>query len=128
MEETPKDKAKQILIVEDDILLSKLYEKKFIQEGFQVTVVHAGDEALKKIMDNCPDFILMDLMIPKFTGDKIVTFLAADPATAQIPVIILSNNADQEIADKVMKLGVKEYLIKAMHTPEDIVEKVKKYL
>ena len=128
MEKPLTPTAKRILIVEDDVALSRLYEKKFTQEGFLVTVVHAGDEALKKVMDLHPDFILLDMMLPKFTGDKIMTFLVADPATAKIPVIILSNNADQVSADKVLALGAKEYLVKAMHTPEEIVLKVKKYL
>jgi len=67
-------------------------------------------------------------LLPKFTGDKIMNFLSADPQMANIPVIALSNVTNPEIVNKVIKLGAKEFLSKPMYTPEEIVKRIKKHL
>jgi len=118
-----------ILIIEDDKLLSKMYAEKFKLEGFDVVVAQDGEEGLEYVSEKNPSFILLDMMLPKFTGQDVLHELkkrASNNTTP--PIIALTNLAQKEEAQKALKLGAKEYLVKAMYTPDQVVEKVKFYL
>jgi DNA-binding response OmpR family regulator len=125
---TSPKKTPFILIVEDDKFLSKMYSVKFTIEGFSAITAPDGEEALKIISRNKPDFILLDMMLPKTPGSRILSKLQENEETRTIPIIALTNLADKEEAQKTLQLGVKEYLVKAMHSPEEVVQKVKQYL
>ena len=123
------NKLPLILIIEDDKLLSKMYAEKFKLEGFDTIVAQDGEEGLEYISEKNPSFILLDMMLPKFTGQDVLNQLkkrVSDKATP--PIIALTNLAQKEEAQKALELGAKEYLVKAMYTPDQVVEKVKFYL
>lgn len=123
------NKLPLILIIEDDKLLSKMYAEKFKLEGFDTIVAQDGEEGLEYISEKNPSFILLDMMLPKFTGQDVLHELkkrASNNTTP--PIIALTNLAQKEEAQKALKLGAKEYLVKAMYTPDQVVEKVKFYL
>ncbi len=116
-----------VLIVEDDLLLSKMYAEKFAIDGFFTQVVHDGESALETIKAKMPDCVLLDLHIPKIDGLEVVTRAKAEMGVIP-PFIALTNIAEKERRDQAMALGVREYLIKAMLTPEQVVQKVKQVL
>lgn len=118
----------KILIVEDDPLLTKMYTTKFITEGFEVASAADGEEGLAKATAVTPDFIILDVMMPKLSGIDMLTRLRATEAGKNIPVIVLSNLSQEEEAKKALALGAKEYLIKANFTPSEVVTKVRMYL
>ncbi len=120
--------GKKILIIEDDPILLRMYTEKFTFEGFSVTTAKDGEEALKVAAEKEPDCILMDIMLPRMSGTDFLERYRQLPKGRETPVIALSNLTEQAERDRAMKLGVKEYLVKAMQTPEQVVEKVKKYL
>jgi two-component system, OmpR family, alkaline phosphatase synthesis response regulator PhoP len=120
-------KAK-ILIVEDDSLLIKMYQTKFVNEGYEVLVAGDGEQGLKLIRENLPQFVILDFMMPKLSGMGLLELLHADPALSQIPVMMLSNMSQPSEIEKAKTLGAKEFLLKANYTPGQIVEIVKKYL
>ncbi len=120
--------AKTILLVEDDVALAKMYSTKFALEGFNVKIARTGEEGLNMALTEKPDLILLDMMLPKISGDVILQKIKNDPNAKNIPVIVLSNLTVTKEAQEAVRLGAKEYLAKAMHTPEQIVEKVKKYI
>jgi DNA-binding response OmpR family regulator len=117
-----------ILLIEDDIALAKMYKIKLNIDGYEVVVARNGEDALKIALGDRVDFILLDIMIPKVSGIDFLQILRQDPKGKNIPVLVLSNLTDQKEADKAYKFGVKEYLVKAMFTPEQVIEKIKKYL
>jgi len=117
-----------ILIVEDDPTLSRLYAEKFIHEGFNVLVANDGVLGLKLATEKNPDAILLDIMLPKQSGFALLEGVMKHPRGQHIPVIALTNLANKPDQNRAVKMGVKEYLAKAMHTPEDVVGKVKQYL
>jgi DNA-binding response OmpR family regulator len=117
-----------ILLVEDDPVLSKMYTEKFKFEGFNVLSAGNGEDGLKIALSGKVDLILLDLMLPRLSGNELLAKLREDPKGKDIKVIALTNLAEQEEKERAMQLGCKEYLIKAMQTPEEVVNKVKSYI
>lgn len=128
MEEGKQDKKPTVLLIEDDLLLVKMYQTKFTLEGFNCLVANDGEEGLKLALENGVDFIILDIMLPKLSGLDVLEKLQQDPKGKEIPVVVLTNLTQQEEAQKALALGAKEYLIKANLTPKDVVEKVRQYL
>jgi len=118
---------KVILIIEDDPVLLKMYSEKFIFEGFDVIPAHDGVEALEKAKKENADIILLDIMLPRMSGTDFLAEFRKDPKGKDVPVVCLTNLAEDEEKKKAMDLGVKDYLVKAMQTPEQVVQKIKKY-
>ncbi|OGM22803.1 hypothetical protein A2961_02150 [Candidatus Woesebacteria bacterium RIFCSPLOWO2_01_FULL_39_21] len=118
----------RILIIEDDPLLSKMYKTKFTSEGFEVETAEDGEIGLKIAMEGKPDFVILDIMMPKLSGIEFLKRLRQNQVGADVPVIVLSNLSEKKEMEEARRLGVKEYLIKSSLTPKDIVEKVKEYL
>jgi DNA-binding response OmpR family regulator len=117
-----------ILLVEDDPMLTELYETKLEMEGYQVTVVTDGEAGLKQAKKLKPDLILLDIMLPKLNGFAVLKELKANRGTATIPVIVLTNlGGEKADNDKKLALGLgaSQFLVKTFHLPDDIVGTVK---
>lgn len=117
-----------ILLVEDDPFLWSLIQSKLVKEGFAVTVAKDGQSCLDQVKKIHPRLILLDIILPDLNGFTVLEKLKADKETDDIPVIILSNLGQQEDISKGVALGAKDYLIKAHHAPQEIVDKIKKIL
>ncbi len=120
-----------ILLVEDDPMLTELYQTKLEMEGFKVSVANDGEAGLKQADVLKPDLVLLDIMLPKLNGFEVLKAVKKDPATQAIPVIVLTNlggakaDSDKQLA---LSLGAREFLVKTFHLPDDIVGKVKAVL
>ena len=121
-------KGKLILLVEDDPVLARMYGEKFKNEGFSVAIATDGETGLKKALEEKVSLLLLDIMLPRLSGTDLLTKLRGSAQGKTMPVIVLTNLAEENEKQKVLALGVKEYLIKAMQTPEKVVDIVKKYL
>lgn len=119
---------KTILVIEDDKFLRGLICQKLIKEGYKISEAVDGEEGIKKIKDEKPDLVLLDLILPGIDGFEILSRAKEDPSLAEIPVIILSNLGQKEDVERGMKLGAVDYLIKAHFTPGEIIDKIKKFL
>lgn len=119
---------KTVLIVEDDPSLSKMYSLKFETEGFRVVVAHDGADGLAKAAEENPSVILLDMMLPKYSGIEFLEQLKHHGKVTNVPIIALTNLTEKKEMDRAKQLGVKEYLAKAMHTPKEVVDRVKEYL
>jgi len=117
--------AKTILIVEDDKFLRELIVRKLKEENFNITEAIDGEEGIKKIKEEKPDLVLLDLILPGIDGFEVLSKMKEDMSLAQIPVIILSNLGQKDDVERGLKLGAVDYLIKAHFTPGEIIEKVK---
>jgi len=118
----------KILIVEDDRFLRELIAKKLKNEGYEVLEAVDGEEGLKRIKEEKPDLVLLDLILPGMDGFEVLEKTKEDTETAHIAVIILSNLGQREEVERGLKLGAIDYLIKAHFTPGEIIEKVKNIL
>ena len=75
-----------------------------------------------------PDLILLDIMMPKLDGISVLWELKANPETAKIPVIVLTNIGDVETISKIVEAGAVDYLLKSDQSVDDIIQKVKDVL
>jgi len=120
--------AKKILIVEDDKFLRELIVRKLTDEGYEIIEAFDGEEGAKKVKEEPPDLVLLDLILPGIDGFEVLAGIKQNPQTASIPVIIFSNLGQTEDVEKGLKLGAADYMVKAHFTPGEIIEKVKKLL
>jgi len=119
---------KTILLVEDDQILVRMYTRKFEKEGFKVLSAFDGEAGISALGEATPkpNIILLDVMLPKLDGFQILEKVKADPATKDIPVILLTNlGGALEDREKGKKLGAADYLVKSDLTPAQVVEKIK---
>lgn len=116
---------KNILIVEDDRFLRELIARKLVKEDFNISEAIDGEEGIKKIKEEKPDLVLLDLILPGIDGFEVMSKMREDPSITRIPVIILSNLGQREDVERGLKLGAVDYLIKAHFTPGEIIEKIK---
>lgn len=120
--------AKTVLIVEDDQFLRNLCVRKLEKEEFNVIYAVDGEDGLKKIQEEKPDLVLLDILLPGLNGFDVVSAVKNNPEVADIPIILLSNLGDKSDVDKGLGLGANDYLIKAHFTPGEIVDKVREWL
>lgn len=113
--------AKQILIVEDDAALSDAFTIVLTKEGYDVTAVYNGKEALEKVASMQPSLILLDLLMPVMGGKE---FLEKYQNEYNIPVIVLSNLDTRDDIQEVLDLGATRYMLKAWASPKELVKLV----
>ena len=116
---------KNIFIVEDDRFLSSLMKARLEKEGFVVTQLFDGEEAVEQLKTSKPDLILLDLIMPKVSGFEVLEQISIDPQTNTIPIIVLTNLAQGNDVDKAKQYGAKEYFVKVRTSVNDIVERVR---
>lgn len=120
--------SKKILLVEDDQFLIDIYTTKLKEAGFEVEVAQDGEEVLAKIKEQKPDLMLLDIVLPQLNGWEIMEKLKQDQGLKGLKVIILSNLGQKGEVEKGLKMGAVRYLIKAQHTPKQVVEEIKEVL
>ena len=113
-----------ILLIEDDKFLRELLVRKLETVGFKVSTAVDGREALKKVKEELPELVLLDLVLPGVDGFDILKEIKEDSATSKIPVIILSNLGQREEVERGLELGANDYLIKTHFTPDEIITKI----
>jgi DNA-binding response OmpR family regulator len=117
---------KKILLVEDDMFLSKIMEERLQDEGWEVNLAGNGEEGLQKAKSYLPDLILLDMILPKMNGFEVLEALKKDEKTKKIPVIVLSNLGQDEDIKNAKKIGAADYLVKSNFSIKAIVEKINK--
>ena len=120
--------GKKIMVIEDDRFLHRLLLDKLTQWKARVASSYDGLDAVKKIAEEKPDLILLDIILPGADGFDILEQLKANEALKSIPVIILSNLGQEEDIERGTKLGAIDFLIKANFTLDEIATKVGKVL
>lgn len=120
--------AKKILLIEDEKILLEMYGEKLSQEGFEMILSVDAEEGFKLAKKEKPDLIILDILLPEKNGIFFLKQQMKDPEIASIPVVALSNYDHPEARKRALELGAKEYIIKTDYTPQEIVEKIKKYL
>jgi len=118
----------KVLIVEDDPLISRMYQKIFTFEQFEVEVAANGEEALEKVVVFKPELVLLDVMMPKMNGLQVLEKLKENDQTKAIPVVMLTNLAGQQDAETALAKGAVKYIIKSEYEPRQVVEMVKEVL
>ncbi len=119
----------KILIVEDDKFLRDLLSARLRKEkDIEVSVAEDGEEGLKKIKEEKPNLVLLDLIMPGIDGFEVLKKAKEDEEIKNIKIIVLSNLGQEEEIKKALDLGAEDYLIKAHFTLEEILSKIRSYL
>jgi CheY-like chemotaxis protein len=116
--------VRRVLLAEDDRFLRKAAETALKRHGFTVVPAVDGEEALRLARAEPPDLVLLDLIMPKMQGFEVLRALKADPGTAPIPVVILSNLGQDGDVKQAMEAGAAGYFVKANLSLQDLVKRV----
>jgi two-component system phosphate regulon response regulator PhoB len=117
----------KILVVDDEPEAVELLECNLKQAGFDVISAADGAQALKKARSTAPNLIVLDLMLPEIDGLEVCKMLRRDPATAGIPIIMLTAKAAELDRIVGLELGAEDYITKPF-SPRELVLRVKKVL
>lgn len=118
---------KKILLVDDDALVLELYRKKLVQAGFEVQTAQDGLLAIKALSAAVPDLMVLDLMMPRLSGEDVLRFLNSNPALAALPVVLLTNLFMSEQA-RAAPFKISRAITKGDSTPAKLLEIVSQLL
>jgi CheY-like chemotaxis protein len=117
-----------ILVVDDQAEARKPLMKLLKLEGYQVVGAANALEALAMARNEHPDLVLLDVMLPPMDGLTVLMLMREDPKLRQVPVILLTGLCDEHTVNRARELGVKDHLIKAQVTPEQLLEAVRRHV
>lgn len=118
----------KILIIEDDHFLLSLLAEKFVQLGFDTEMAVDGEDGLNKMINHRYDLVILDMILPKMDGFKVLEEAKKNQSIKDMPIIVASNLYDKNDIDKALSLGARDYIIKAYNSPENIADRVKVFL
>jgi DNA-binding response OmpR family regulator len=113
----------KILVIEDDPATSRLVDYALRHEGYQVITASNGLVGIRKVQEEKPDLIILDVMLPGMDGFEICHRLRSEPATAELPILMLSAKAQEIDRNTGVKVGADDYLAKPAD-PSEIVSRV----
>lgn len=119
-----EENKKTVLVIEDQSDIAATLQNKLSAGGFNVNIAYDGEEGLRMALENHPDALLLDLILPKLDGMSILENIRKDEWGKNLPVIILSNLGTGDELTRAKELGVSEFLIKTEVRLEDVVSKL----
>ncbi len=117
----------KILLVEDSKPIRRENERALLEAGYEVVCAVDGESALRFARDERPDLILLDMILPKMSGPEVLQRLKSDPATADLPVVVVSSLSEKN-REKLIEEGAEDYLEKNALMPSQGVNLLPKML
>ncbi|GBE17324.1 phosphate regulon transcriptional regulatory protein PhoB [bacterium BMS3Abin15] len=118
----------KILIVEDDPMISEIYQKKFEAAGFEVVVAVNGNEVISNVKKDKFDLVLLDLVLPEMSGIDILKQLKEGKYNPGMKVVIFSNLSEKEDRDRAAKNGADGFISKTQYSPSELVKEIQKII
>ena len=113
---------KHILLV-DDVSTNLKYEDLILKNKYKVTMVKSGQETLECLKSVKPDLILLDIHMQDMDGYEVMEHMKEDPETADIPVILLTADADEDGEERGIALGAADFIRKPIN-PQDLLDRI----
>ena len=118
---------KKILFIEDEAEIVDLMRTRLEANGYQMLAAYDGKEGLKKVKEDNPDLILLDIVMPKLDGMAVCGRLKGDLKTKDIPIIVVSASGGKNLSQRCRQAGADEVVIKPF-AAEEILGKISKLL
>ena len=109
---------KKILIIDDNLELQGLVKAQLEKSGYSVTTAGDGSDCIPMILADRPDLLVLDINMPKLDGVSTLERMVEQDLLRDLPVIMLTSEADKEIVQKALKLGIADYLVKPFDLKE----------
>lgn len=119
--------ATRVLIAEDDPHIVESLSFVLSRDGFEVSAALDGEEALRRMRNDPPDLMILDVMLPKRNGFEILKLLKSDPALRAIPVIVLTAKGQPQDRRMAEALGVEDFMTKPFSNT-DVVHAVRRFV
>jgi DNA-binding response OmpR family regulator len=107
-----------ILVVDDERDIAAMLEQVLADAGFAPRVVHSGKDAIEAVLTDPPDLVLLDVSMPGMDGFAVAQMLKADPASATIPIIMVTAQVGRGAKMIGLESGAEDYLTKPVDTTE----------
>ncbi len=120
-------KKNRILVVEDEESLLKLESILLSSKGYNVTGVMDGKSALEEVMTNRPDLVILDIMLPEIDGFEVCRRIRENPATSDIPVVMLTAKKNSQDVARGTEVGANAYLTKPFKSAK-VIEVIEELL
>ena len=115
---------KDVLIIEDNEFMRDIISTKLLEHNYTVRTAPTAKIAYKKLKEQKPDVVILDIELPDEHGFEILKKMKSDEESNSIPVIIFSNNDDPDVEKEGKKLGAHDFYLKASTDPSDLVAKI----
>jgi len=119
--------TKKVLIIEDAKHVVMMLESRLRANGYEVISAYDGQQGLERAQKEKPDLIIMDIMLPKLTGDEVCKKLKQDKELATIPIIVLTALARRQDIKLAEQLGVDAYITKPF-MPDVLLSKIRELI
>jgi len=120
-------KAATVLMVDDDHTYVAMVTLKLETEGHTVFFASDGAEGLEMVHRQPPDLIFLDVVLPGISGLELLATLKADPATRDIPVVVVSGRCERQLIEDCRRLGAVDFLFKTMSVPATLAQAVQSF-
>ena len=117
--------AKTVLIVDDEPQAVGVFQTALSSAGYIAAVAPSGNKALETLKNQRIDIILLDEMMPDMSGNDLIKAVKQDPATKDIPIVILTNFGNEDLVKEAIAAGAKDYILKYQISPVDLAAKIK---
>ena len=115
----------KVLLIEDNPLLTDMYTAALTAADFKVLIAHNGAKGIGMAQQECPDVIMLDVLMPGASGVEILPQLRAHEATAHTKIIALTSLKKNDVMEHMQEEGVDDFIIKSSVSLEELVDRVK---
>ncbi|MBD3163106.1 MAG: response regulator [Candidatus Eisenbacteria bacterium] len=117
----------KVLVVDDDSRVVELLQITLGGRGYRVLTAHDGEEALEAVRTHRPDFLVLDVRLPRRNGIDVCETLRKDPQSRSLPIVLISGNAATDSRLQGLRAGADDYLIKPF-SPRELLLKMQRIL
>jgi putative two-component system response regulator len=122
-----KNNDYNILVIDDDPGVQNMIKRILGRSGYRVQTARGGQEAFAMVTGSLPDLIILDLSMPEIDGFEVATHLKNNPATKEIPIILITGLDNSENHIKALDIGINDFLSKTAE-PEEILARTRSHL
>src|SRR5262245_35949023 len=119
---------KQLLLVDDDAVVTRAYGGRLAAHGFQVNTASSAAMALSVLRSAKPDLVVLDLLMPEVSGVEVLKFIRSDRNLARTPVVVLANAYVNDLGRQAAMLGIEKALLKTQCSPSVLIATIDEIL